>query len=799
MDSNGTQFLLLAEAADFANAQAELAWDVRTGSFGLVQRQPLRLPRVPAAAAAIAWAAAEPLVLDDHGQVGRLSDDHRRFLFAPAWPPTEWHPVLSGAEGLSAVDAESLSLTAVEAPAGTVFTDLHLGGDALAALTYSDAAADHGLVVVHLRLRWCARCTLPEAPVRVWADGADRVWALGRTSLMQCEGRPLPQPYRPQPDRFEPLAPNPDPLRLVCRHPLPDTDQVLALAADSDRVYVLARRDDPEGDAPRQVVLTLSLEASLGTEAGLYPVDAEAPFATDLAVVDGGRLALLAPREPADADFRNRDCPVVALDEDPEPRGRLIYERYPQSSQAAVRFVRALDGKTRYLAADRPRELHRLAQARFPREASAVLSPRLDSGQPDTLWHRLTLDACIPAGCTLRIDARVTDDWDARAAAGWDAQRPPAWLPVPSELPWDGGRLAPEPGHQGLFEVLLQRPNGAVRELRGRYLQLRLTLTGDGRHTPRIHAIRAWFPRFSWQQAFLPDHFHQQERPPTVTPDPETAPEPANGADVRERLLAAFADLLTPIEDRIAAAEVLLDPLAAPAGRLPVLARMLGARPQAQWPEPRRRAWLADLGRIQRARGTRAGLARALDIATDGLVRLGEVVVVENYRLRRTLATILGIDMSDEGHPLTLGTGRSGNSIVGESLILTDEDARELLALFAPELAETGADRAAVDAFFDRYARRLTVVLHGEARQRRRTVEEVLAREVPAAVQWMIRETDHPFILGLSPLLGIDSFLEHQPPFGRVVLNETRIGRGDLLRNAAALSPEYVSAGGSVS
>ena len=111
MDSNGTQFLLLAEAADFANAQDDLAWDVRTGSFGLVQRQRLRLPRVPAAATAVAWSAAEPLVLDDHGQVGRLSDDRRRFLFSPAWPPTEWHPVLSGAEGLSAVDSRPAEIT----------------------------------------------------------------------------------------------------------------------------------------------------------------------------------------------------------------------------------------------------------------------------------------------------------------------------------------------------------------------------------------------------------------------------------------------------------------------------------------------------------------------------------------------------------------------------------------------------------------------------------------------------------------------------------------------------------------
>ena len=58
-------------------------------------------------------------------------------------------------------------------------------------------------------------------------------------------------------------------------------------------------------------------------------------------------------------------------------------------------------------------------------------------------------------------------------------------------------------------------------------------------------------------------------------------------------------------------------------------------------------------------------------------------------------------------------------------------------------------------------------------------------------VQWVIRETEHPFVLGLAPLLNIDTFLETQPAFGRVVLDRTRLGRGDLLRNPYALAPEH--------
>jgi len=827
MDSNGTRFLLLADAGDFAVAEPALGWDRRTASFGLRQRQELRLPRPAPAAALIAWRAAEVLVLDDGGQIGRLASDRRQLLYSPQWPAQGWEPVRAEIEGTRAADLASLAVAPVTAPGDARFTDLHLGGDGIAALPFSDDADAHGLVLVHLRARWRTQCPLPERPIRAWiappsaqAGGAGArdavaeptIWVVGATRLIECAGRPLPLPYRPQPERFEPLMPNPTPLRVVAEHALPAVGQVLALAADAARVVVLATRDGDDGGPPTQLLLV----KGLGVDAGIRGVTLGdgIPFATDIALLDGARIALLAPREAADTGFRNRDCAVMALGcaIDPESDGgtdrdvdrgltaELVAERYPLHSIASVRFVRALDGRVRYLADDGPRELVALPQARFPGGAAGTLSV-LDSGQPDTLWHRLLLEGCIPHGCSIGIEARVSDQAAAlqttesspASSPDWNAQQPPAWVPRASELPWDRGRLTPIRDRQGLFEVLLQRPNGAVRELRGRYLQLRLTLRGDGRTTPRIAALRAWFPRPSWQQAYLPQHFHQQERPPARTPSAASDPVAANGADVRERLLAAFEGLLTPIEGRIASAEVLLDPAAAPAPLLDPLGALLASRPPPHWPELRRRRWIGAAGRLQRCRGTLAGLALALDIATDGLVAQGRVVPVENYRLRRTLATVLGIDLSDDDHPLTLGTGQSGNSIIGDSLILTDEDAREFLALFAPELAETEADRETVDAFFDRYARRLTVVLHGSARARRRTVAAILDEHAPAAVQAVIRETEHAFILGLSPLLGIDTLLEPDPPFGRVRLGDTRLGQGDLLRSRATLAPEEVS------
>jgi phage tail-like protein len=408
----------------------------------------------------------------------------------------------------------------------------------------------------------------------------------------------------------------------------------------------------------------------------------------------------------------------------------------------------------------------------------------LDSGRPDTPWHRVYIDGCIPEGCALTLYARAYEDPDARAGLPFVPQPAPLWTPLPSELPFHAGLAPSRPGESGLFEVLLQYPAGAARTLRGRYLQLRLVLEGDGRHTPAIHALRVYAPRFGYQEAYLPELLRQ--RAGRDGPGGEAGP--ANGADVRERLLAALEGMLTPLEGRIAASEALLHAETVPAGLMPGLAGALGLRLPPHWPEPRRRRMLAEGCLLQHWRGTYPGVRLALDIATDGAVARGQVVLVENFRLRRTMATLLGLDMDDRDHPLTLGTGMSGNSIVGDSLILADGDSRVFLALLAPELE--GEDAAAVADFFDRYSHRVSVLLHGPARRERARVEEVLAAELPAHLLWRIVETDHPFVLGLSPLLAVDSFLEATPAPRRAVLDDTYLGREGLLSNAIALSPQ---------
>lgn len=781
MDVNNTPYILLRTPDEFENLSGRLSWNATHQALMLAQDQPLRLPAADPAAALGAWAASTPLAMDTFNQLARLN---------PSGTQVEFN---SGRGWLPLQDSE---LGYVSAPAGR-FQDLCLGGDGRLAAPWSDGGAQHGLLLFHLARRWQTHCPLPAAPRRAWVDDDQRVWIAGTHTLMLCAGEPLPLPYTPEPERFEPVTINRHALKMVwaSAQALPMGWQALALCGDAERVYLLCH--DGQG---RQQIWTRPRTLSDQAPWRGFALEADIPFCIDLAMAGSGRLAALAPRQAGDAEFIQRDCPVLELIWNSAANlgaARLVHERHPMLSQATPRFVSGLDGQARYQAAadpdfpqinPRPRELHALRRPQYFTQARALLQQVLDSGQPDTLWHRIFLDASIPAGCELRLSVRAYNAPEDRGAAPLIAQPAPLWVPRSSELPFGSCLADQKRAESGLFEILLQRPDGPVRRINGRHLQIEVTFSGNGRHTPALYALRVYFPRFSYQEAYLPEFFRQER-----AFDSTDAVGPANAADFRERFLAALEGVLTPIEGQVAAVEQLLQPQSAPEAHLPWLAELLGASLPAAWPAMRRRRLIRETGLMQQFKGTLAGINLALDIASDGGVRRGEIVVLENFRLRRTMATILGVYMDDEDHPLTLGTGMSGNSLVGDTLILSEEDARVFLSLFDPDLANQ-SEAQAVKAFFDRYSHQVSVLLHGHGRAVRQAVELTLGEQMPAHVQWRIIETDHPFVLGTSPLLAVDTFIETTPGFRRVALDDTYLGKEGVLNNPAAFSPGDINA-----
>lgn len=217
----------------------------------------------------------------------------------------------------------------------------------------------------------------------------------------------------------------------------------------------------------------------------------------------------------------------------------------------------------------------------------------LDGKEPDCVWHRLMLEGSFPPETGVRVWSRASDDLDllAQEQIPWQAEPRPVRRSDGSELPF---RSKPQDPNAAVLELLFQ---GA----QGRYLQLKLEFTGNGRSSPKLKALRAYYPRFSYAKAYLPTVYREHR----------------SSADFLERMLANVEGFFTAIEDRIAAAQVLFDPRSAPQEALDWLAAWFGVALDPNWNETKRRIFIAHAFEFFRWRGTAHGLSMALRLTLE--------------------------------------------------------------------------------------------------------------------------------------------------------------------------------------
>jgi phage tail-like protein len=708
------------------------------------------------------------------------------------------------------------------APAGAEPTDLAAGADGVLYVAVGGA-----VVLRDLRDRW--------DPVTVSGDGfaAFRLAtpAGGGALVLDRSNRRLArvagQPFARQalrersPTVFRPVLENPTPPALI---PLP-----AAFATDEDPVALATLPDS----APAETVVLcwgaggsasvrrLDEDGRLGRPVVLSGV--ARPFAVGW--LDARTIAVLVATA-AGSEVVTYSAAAAPGQTALQPLGGF----YPLPGHDGGPFAHALSGPARYGLAPgadgvpaRPRPLVRLSAPQRARAGSARNPGPLDGGSAGFVWHRLYLEADLPPGCGVRVLLGASERPDVAPATFHphlfgDLPAEPGvpcavWSGVPSELPFHPGVLPcpPVPHRAGLFSVLVQRAGRRVSALAGRYLWVRLELAGNGRQSPEVAALRLYGPRFSYLENYLPRIYREQLLPPEA--DDPAAGAGASRADFLERFLSNFEGVLTTLEDRVANAHLLTDPVSAPEQALDWLGRWLGFVFDPAYPPERRRRGLQAAMELHRRRGTVRGLELALDIVTGDACARGEIIVLEGWRLRRTFATILGADLADEDDPLLAGVVQSGNSIVGDSLILGDEFRREFTALFRevlPERPRTMSfdewllyiyqryiDPAVVDAFFDRLAHRLTVLVHGETDDDRLgLITRVLQLEGPAHVEATVARASHPFIVGLASLVGVDTFLRKRPPPPPLRADHARIGAEGFLERPPSLDPRLEGGAG---
>lgn len=251
---------------------------------------------------------------------------------------------------------------------------------------------------------------------------------------------------------------------------------------------------------------------------------------------------------------------------------------------------------------------------------------RVDSGEQRARWHRATVDASHEEADTqIRLyyaptgDSNRSEDLEqiggigtkyaerlreagvcyvsnlAKLTAQEAASLSGAPLSRVETDDWIGqaGELRigwQEVGQSNPEDVLLH-------DAEGQYLWLKMELLGTPRSSPRIHSLRAYFPRMSYLRYF-PSIYQEDER----------------SSIFLERFLSIFESVFTGVEEDIESITRYLDPYGVPPSFLSWLGGWLAIATEDVWPLEARRELISNAPSLFKKRGTRAGLLRILRI-----------------------------------------------------------------------------------------------------------------------------------------------------------------------------------------
>ncbi|MFC9430113.1 phage tail protein [Streptomyces sp. NPDC056987] len=337
----------------------------------------------------------------------------------------------------------------------------------------------------------------------------------------------------------------------------------------------------------------------------------------------------------------------------------------------------------------------------------------IDSGLSRCRWHRVRVEADVPAGTAVAVRIVVTED------RRYD------------ETDW---QTAPP----GATDFLVDQPPG-------RFLRLRLRLSGDGATTPVVHRIRLDFPRAT-SADLLPPAFRQ---------DPAAD-------DFTERFLSLFDSSLADLDRVIERYPALLDPAGVPDRVLPWLAGLLGLSFEAGWDARTRRELLAAAPELYRRRGTPWALRKAVRIVFGVEPVIDELAGDRRWaHLRDTVGGA--------------GPGLGSVRLFGRSASRFRVGGSELGA--APLRAFGDPDNDPLTA----HAHRFRVLLPAGAADES-ALGRLVERQAPAHTVGSVRTGGAGFVVGSRSTVGVDTAFVPLPPPVLGGEHPLRLNRDGVLR-----------------
>lgn len=347
--------------------------------------------------------------------------------------------------------------------------------------------------------------------------------------------------------------------------------------------------------------------------------------------------------------------------------------------------------------------------------SGSYVTTLIDSGISRCRWHRVRVDAAVPAGTAVAVEIVVSED-GRYEESDWQVSAP------------------------GATDFLVDQPPG-------RFLRLRLRLSGDGGATPAVRRIRLDFPRAT-SADLLPPAFRQ---------DPAAD-------DFTERFLSLFDATLAQLDRVIERYPALLDPAGVPDRVLPWLAGLLGLSYEAGWDAATRRALLAAAPELYRRRGTPWALREAVRIV------FGVAPVIDELAADRRWAHLrkaVGGSGAGEGLGAVRLFGRSASRFrVGGSAL----GAAPLRAFGAPDSDPYTA-----------HAHRFRVLLPAGSADREALLR-LVERQAPAHTVGSVRTGGAGFVVGSRSTVGVDTAFVPLPAPVLGGARPVRLNRDGVLR-----------------
>jgi hypothetical protein len=391
-----------------------------------------------------------------------------------------------------------------------------------------------------------------------------------------------------------------------------------------------------------------------------------------------------------------------------------------------------------------------LEGARSFSAAGRLLSEPLDSHREGCQWHRVALSGGMPPGCAVAVHTYTSE-----------LEREPDEVAALPESFWAGGQTWA--AGTAWDCLVLSAP--------GRYLWLRLTLTGPGDETPLIGSVEVHYPRLS----------SIQHLPAVYRSTPQ--------AGLLDRLLSVLDRVGDRVDATLDALPGYLEPaatpdrLAPPSPSLPQkalgtdflswLASWVGLAFEGTWSVATRRRLLRHAVEVYGQRGTPAGLRRALqlllDVAGDACRDLPVPGVLEGFTVRRWAflgAATLG-DRALWGKRIVDRLQLGEHSTIGQFRITDVGD-----PLRDP---------------FHVYAHRFTVFLPAACvrdETTSRAVEHMIELTRPAHTEHQLELVTPRFRVGIQATIGLDTAIGRYPD--PAVTGLTTIGRGVVAGRAPA-------------